>query len=63
MNLIASTTTEAGLTVKCSVDDNIYETGIKVGDSELGHVNMIGNPFHGEWNYIIAPHGKNVAFI
>lgn len=63
VNLIASTTTEAGLTVKCGVDDNIYETGIKVGDSELEHINMIGNPFHKEWNYIIAPYGKNVAFI
>ena len=63
VNLIASTTTEAGLTVKCGVDDTIYETGIKVGDNELGHVNIVRNPFHGEWNYIIAPHGENVAFI
>lgn len=44
VNLIASTTTEVRLTVKCGVDDNIYETGCKVGDNEVEHINMIGNP-------------------
>ena len=63
VNLIAATTTDAGLTVKCGIDSNEYKTGIKVEDEELGLVNMIKNEFHGEWNYIIAPAGENVAFI
>lgn len=63
VNLIAATTTEAGLTVKCGVDSNEYKTGIKVEDEELGAVNMIKNEFHGEWNYVIAPTGTNAVFI
>ncbi|WP_408640809.1 ISAzo13-like element transposase-related protein [Schaedlerella arabinosiphila] len=63
VNLIASATIEVGLIVKCGVDDNIYETGIKIGDNELEHINIVGYPFHSEWNYIIASYGENVVFI
>ena len=55
VSLIASTTTKAGLKVKCAVDNNQYEKGIKVSDEELAALNLIPNEWHGEWNYIIAP--------
>jgi hypothetical protein len=55
VNLIGATTTEAGLTVKCVVDQSEYKKGIKVSDEELAKVNLIPDSFHGEWNYSIAP--------
>ena len=53
VNLISNTTTEAGLTVKCAVDLNNYEKGIKVSDEELARVALTRHSFHGEWNYTI----------
>src|SRR5208282_1155669 len=55
VNLIASTTTRKGLTVKCELDTNKYTKGIKVTDNELKQVNIIRDEFHGEWNYSIHP--------
>ena len=56
INLIASTTTETGLKVRCKADTTIYSTGIKVTDEEYASLNLYGNTFHPEWNYTIAPH-------
>jgi len=53
VNLISSTTTRAGLTVKSAVDDTYYEKGIKVSDQELERINLKRHDFHGEWNYTI----------
>ncbi len=55
ISLIASTTTEKGLKVKCLFDDKIYEKGIKVEDDELAKVNIVRNSFCGNWNYTILP--------
>jgi len=55
VSLIESTTTEAGLKVKCELDGNVYETGIKVSEEELERVNITRHDFHGEWNYCISP--------
>ena len=53
VNLIQSTTTEAGLSVMCMLDRNVYETGIKVADEDMDAIDVeyIG-PHHG-WSYII----------
>jgi hypothetical protein len=55
VNLIAHTTTKAGLVVRAALDTNHYETGIVVSDEELAHVKIIPARFHGEWNYGICP--------
>jgi transposase len=55
VNLIASTTTRTGLTVKCELDTNKYPKGIKVSDKELRQVNIVRDEFHGEWNYALHP--------
>ena len=55
VQLIASTTTEAGLTVACRLDTNTYEKGIKVSDAEMTRLNIHPAAFHGEWNYTIRP--------
>lgn len=54
VNLIGSTTTTTGLTVKCIVDDKVYEKGLKVSDEEKAKVNIT---FVDDmsWNYIIKP--------
>ena len=55
VELIASTTTRAGLTVRCELDTRSYPKGIKVSDAEMKTLNIKGNPFHPEWNYTISP--------
>jgi len=55
VNLIAHTTTKAGLLVRAALDKTHYETGIVVSDEELASVKIIPAKFHGEWNYGIYP--------
>ena len=55
MNLIAATTTAAGLAVRSRLDDRLYATGRRVSDQQLACVNLEPHAFHGEWNYTIHP--------
>jgi len=55
VELIAATTTEAGLNIRAELDQNKYPNAVKVSDAELATVNLIRHTFHGEWNYTIAP--------
>jgi hypothetical protein len=55
VNLIGSTTTKTGLTVRAALDTSSYETGIAVSEAELARVRMTPALFHGEWNYTIRP--------
>lgn len=55
VNLIGSTTTETGLQIQASLDENTYAPGIKVSDEELNALAIERDPFHGEWNYRLMP--------
>jgi hypothetical protein len=55
VNLIASTTTKAGLSVKAAIDTNRYPTKLKVTDEQLERLRLTRHKFHGEWNYTLAP--------
>jgi transposase len=55
VQLIAATTTIAGLKVHAEIDPNPYPAGIKVAEAELATVNLSRHDFHGEWNYTITP--------
>jgi hypothetical protein len=55
VNLIASTTSTKGLTVRAAVDQREYPTGRKVVKEEMAALNCTPEEFHGEWNYIIRP--------
>jgi DNA-binding phage protein len=55
VELIAATTTKAGLRVCCELDPRAYPKGIKVSDAEMDTLNITGNAFHPEWNYTIMP--------
>jgi hypothetical protein len=55
VGLIGATKTRKGLVVRCDLDTHRYATGIKVSEEEMAALNITRNPFHGEWNYTIAP--------
>ena len=55
VDLIASTTTRTGLTVRCELDTRDYPKGIKVSDAEMMTPSIMGDTFHPEWNYTISP--------
>jgi len=55
VELIASTTTKTGLTVRCELDTRTYQKGIKVSDEEMATLNIKGDAFHPEWNYTVLP--------
>jgi len=55
VQLIASTTTQAGLVVEAEADTNSYPVGIKVSDEQLHAIRLRRDRFHGEWNYTIRP--------
>src|SRR6516165_6650741 len=58
VKLIANTKTKTGLTVRCRLDRNKYDKGIKVSDAEMAKLNITRAEFHGEWNYTIKPRRK-----
>ena len=57
VSLIGSTTTEQGLSVMCRVDENHYETGIKITKEQKENLNIEFVGPNEKWNYIIRPNG------
>ena len=55
IKLIESTKTTKGLDVECEIDEGKYETGIKITEKQMEEICIVGNSFHGEWKYSIAP--------
>jgi hypothetical protein len=55
VNLVSSTTTEQGLEVHCTIDENEYLTGRKITDEQMASIRIKRNAFHGDWNYEIKP--------
>ena len=55
IELIANTTTRAGLTIRAELDTATYPTGTKVSDEDLAAVNLKRHKFHGDWNYTLLP--------
>ncbi|GAC1359379.1 MAG: ISAzo13 family transposase [Ktedonobacteraceae bacterium] len=55
LQLIAATTTQAGLTVQCQLDTTNYPAGRKISDEEMATLCIQPDSFHGEWNYTILP--------
>ncbi len=58
INLIAATTTAAGLEVHARLDEHHYPDKIHVTNDQLAAVNLHGHKFHPEWNYTINPSAK-----
>jgi transposase len=60
VELIAATTTQAGLTVRCRLDERTYPKGKRISDQQLAEINLVPAAFHGEWNYAIHPTSSQV---
>ena len=55
VELIAATTTKAGLKIESALDPRTYEKGIKISKAEMNRLDIHGDAFHPEWNYTIRP--------
>lgn len=55
VNLISQTTTDEGLEIRASLDENFYNTGIAVSTQEFHAIDLHKRQFHGDWNYQIRP--------
>jgi hypothetical protein len=55
VELIAATTTKTGLKIQSALDTRIYQKGIKVSKAEMDRLDIKGDTFHPEWNYMITP--------
>jgi hypothetical protein len=55
VNLIAATTTRAGLVVKAALDTRRYNTAVNVSDEDFARLQIKPHTFHGDWNYTIVP--------
>ena len=55
VNLIAATTSRAGLHVKAALDTRRYDTAVHVPDEVFARLRIAPHAFHGDWNYTIAP--------
>jgi len=53
IELIAATTTQAGLEIQAAHDPNWYPTGVRITDAELDAVPVSPHDWHGDWNYTI----------
>lgn len=56
---IGNVHSETGLEIHAWLDENTYETGLKVSDQELHECQLKRHPFHGEWNYELHPRTTN----
>jgi hypothetical protein len=55
VSLISSTKTANELTVKCCLDKNTYDTGLKVGKEQFAKIKILSIKIQGSWNYTIFP--------
>jgi Rhodopirellula transposase DDE domain len=55
VQLIAATTTDAGLKVRAELDERKYPKAVRISDAQLAAINIRPHAFHGDWNYTIFP--------
>ena len=55
VQLIAATSTRAGLAVQAELDDRAYPKGTKISDEQMAALPLTRHHFHGEWNYTLKP--------
>ena len=60
INLISSTTTRGGLTVRARLDTGRYPTGVRIDDEHMAKLILVPDPAHDDdahraWNYSLPP--------
>ena len=58
VELISSTTTKKGLTVRCEVDRNTYDLGIKPTEEQIASIDIEECEQYGKWNCFIRSRSK-----
>jgi transposase len=61
VNLIGSTTTKTGLSIRAGLDSNVYPTGVKPSTEELTAMTIRPHAFHGDWNYTFTRRDATVS--
>ena len=62
VNLVASTKTRSGLTVRLEIDTNLYPKGLVVSDIDFDAINLFRDEFHADWSCAIEP-PNNEGFV
>jgi transposase len=57
VQLIASTKTDKGLSVRARLDEGHYPKGRRISNQQMAQINLEPDKWHGEWNYTIHPEG------
>jgi hypothetical protein len=55
VDLINNSKTREGLSVKCVLDMNKYEVGVRISDKQMREIKLLGGRFHKDWNYTLKP--------
>jgi transposase len=58
---IAATTTRTGLRVHAELDTTAYDTGVRIGDRQMGALPLTRHHWHGDWNYTLRPEAYDQA--
>jgi len=61
VDLIAATTTRAGLSVHAELDQRAYPKGVKITDKQMAALPLNRHEFHGDWNYTLQPSNNNLV--
>jgi hypothetical protein len=60
IDLIRNTRTRAGLSVRCQLDTNKYDLGVRITDEQMSEIKLRGDKFHKDWNYTLQPSVRNM---
>jgi hypothetical protein len=60
VDLINNTKTRTGLSVKCLLDTDKYELGVRISDEQMLEIKLRGDKFHKDWNYTLKPLVNNI---
>ena len=60
VDLISNTKTRTGLSVKCQLDTNKYDLGVRISDEQMLEIKLRGNKFHKDWNYTLKSPVNNM---
>lgn len=63
IQLIAATTTDAGLTVRAELDENKYPKGVKISDVQIAAINLLRHDFHGDWKLYDLANSKGKSAV
>ncbi|MDR2634019.1 MAG: ISAzo13 family transposase, partial [Treponema sp.] len=60
VDLIRNTKTRTGLSVRCQIDMNKYDLGVRITDEQMLEIKLRGDKFHKDWNNTLQPSIRNM---